>query len=93
MLTPSSRPLALRWRTFSPSFASALLVAVPALLYYNDGWVQFGQRFALDWLALALLACSFGAARAPAWLVVTLTAAGVVINAWGLAWFQSNYLH
>lgn len=75
------------------ALASAVVIAVPALLYYNDGWVQFGQRFALDWIALALLACSFGAARAPAWLVVSLTAAGIAINAWGLQWFQANHLH
>ncbi len=75
------------------ALASAALIAVPALLYYNDGWVQFGQRFALDGIALALLVCSFGAARAPTWLVVTLAAAGIAVNAWGMQWFQANYLH
>jgi hypothetical protein len=75
------------------ALATAALVAVPSLLYHNDGWVQFGQRFALDWIALALLVASFGAARAPAWLVGALTVAGIAVNAWGLAWFQSTQLH
>ena len=75
------------------AIASIVVIALPALLYYNDGWVQFGQRFALDWIAPAMLVCSFGAARAPRWLVFALTAAGIAINAWGMLWFQANYLH
>jgi hypothetical protein len=72
---------------------TALLVASPALLYYNDGWVQFGQRFALDWIAPALAACALAARRVPVWIVAALTALGVAINAWGMLWFQGNYLH
>ena len=70
-----------------------LLIALPSWLYYNDGWVQFGQRFALDGIVLALLAASFGAARAPLPLVVLLTAWGVALGAWGLQWFKANFLH
>lgn len=73
--------------------ATSLVIAVPALLYYNDGWVQFGQRFALDWIAPGLLVASFGARRAPVWLVVTLAAIGIGVNAWGLQWFSANFLH
>lgn len=68
-----------------------VLLVLPSLLYYNDGWVHFGQRFALDGIALALLAASFGAARAPRWLVVLLTAWGVAVGAWGLQWFKANF--
>lgn len=75
------------------ALASFIAIALPSLLYYNDGWVQFGQRFALDGIALALLAASFGAARAPKALVVALTAWGVLVGAWGLQWFQANFLH
>ena len=69
------------------------LIAAPALLYYNDGWVQFGQRFALDWIAPGLLVASFGARRAPGWAVWTLALAGILINAWGMLWFQANFRH
>ncbi len=35
-------------------WVSVLAVAIPALLYQNDGWEQFGYRFALDfWPPLA----------------------------------------
>ena len=69
------------------------MIAVPSLLYYNDGWVHFGQRFALDGIALALVAASFGAARAPLALVVALTTWGVLVGAWGLHWFKTNFVH
>ena len=75
------------------ALASLLVISVPSLLYYNDGWVQFGQRFALDGIVLALLAASYGAARAPRALVAALTAWGVLVGAWGLQWFKANVLH
>jgi len=75
------------------ALASFVVISVPSLLYYNDGWVQFGQRFALDGIALALLAASFGAARAPLALVMTLTAWGIAVGTWGLQWFKASYLH
>jgi len=51
-----------------------------------------GSRFALDGIALALLAASFGAARAPLPLVALLTR-GACGGAWGLQWFKANFLH
>jgi hypothetical protein len=83
-----------RWSTLEwVMAATVVLIATPALLYYNDGWVQFGQRFALDWIAPGLLLASFGARRAPGWAVWALAGFGVVVNAWGLHWFQTNFLH
>lgn len=73
--------------------ASFVVLSLPSLLYYNDGWVQFGQRFALDGIALGLLAASFGAARAPRPLVALLTLWGIAVGAWGLQWFKANFLH
>ncbi len=75
------------------ALATFALICAPSILYYNDGWVHFGQRFALDGIALALLAASFGAARAPLLLVAVLTAWGVLVGAWGLQWFKGNFLH
>jgi hypothetical protein len=69
------------------------VIAVPALLYYHDGWVQFGQRFALDWIALGVLVASFGAWRAPRWVGLALAAIGIGVGAWGLRWFSANFLH
>ena len=39
---------------------SAVLVAIPSLLYQNSGQMQFSYRFALDWLPMILIAIVFG---------------------------------
>ena len=75
------------------ALANFAVICAPSLLYYNDGWVQFGQRFALDGIALALLAATCGAARAPLALVLLFTSWGVGVGAWGLQWFKANFLH
>jgi len=75
------------------ALANFVLISLPSLLYYNDGWVHFGQRFALDGIALALIVASFGAARAPLALVAALAAWGIAVGAWGLQWFKGNFLH
>jgi hypothetical protein len=75
------------------ALASFALVSIPSLLYYNDGWVQFGQRFALDGIALGLLVASHGARRAPLALVISLTLWGIAVGAWGLRWFKASFLH
>ena len=75
------------------ALGTSLLIALPSLLYHNDGWAQFGQRFSLDWIAPALAAAAVAAKRSPAWLVVSLTAIGIAVNAWGLQWFRATLLH
>ena len=89
LLLAPRRVTALEWVLLG----TAGLVAVPSLLYYNDGWMQFGQRFALDWIALALAAAALAARRVPGWLVAALAGIGIAVNAWGMLWFQSNVLH
>lgn len=81
------RPSRLEW------FAAATFVAasLPSLLYFNDGWAQFGQRFALDGIVPALVVASFGARRAPKALVVALALWGAAAGAWGLQWFRATY--
>jgi hypothetical protein len=75
------------------ALANFAVICAPSLLYYNDGWVQFGQRFALDSIALALLAATYGAARAPLALVLVVTGWSIGVGAWGLQWFKANFLH
>ncbi len=89
LLLAPRRVTALEW----VALATCALIAAPSLLYYNDGWVQFGQRFALDWIALALAAVALASRRVPAWLVAVLAAAGIAVNAWGMAWFQRSFLY
>ncbi len=74
------------------ALASAARISLPAaLLQRRPGYTSVA--FALDGIALALLAATFGAARAPRWLVIALTAWGVLVGAWGLHWFAGNFLH
>lgn len=83
-----------KWSRFEILACLSFVVCVaPSWLYYNDGWVHFGQRFALDGIGLALLVASYGAARAPLGLVAFLTVWGIGVGAWGLRWFQSHFLH
>lgn len=42
---------------------SAGLIAIMNLCYQNSGWVQFGYRFALDYMALLIVLLALGARR------------------------------
>jgi hypothetical protein len=59
-------------------------VAVPALLYQNSGWVQFGYRFSLDYMVFFIMLLAIGA-RPLTRVAKGLIIAGVVINLFG-AW-------
>ncbi|WP_106389840.1 hypothetical protein [Enhygromyxa salina] len=63
---------------------SALAVALPSLLYQNSGQLQFSYRFAVDWLALVLIAIVFGGGAKRPWfpILVTLGAAWQLYGAW-----------
>jgi hypothetical protein len=70
------------------TLASLGLLLIPLLLYYNNGWAQFGYRFSLDFLAplIVLIGCACewpGARRA----FVPLALIGLVMNLWGTAWW------
>jgi hypothetical protein len=63
---------------------TVLFVSVPHLLYVNSGWVQFGYRFALDWLPFLLFASILGIRRL-SWLTAAPPLAlAVFVNAWGM---------
>jgi hypothetical protein len=63
------------------------LVAGVNLLYQNTGWVQFGYRFALDYLVLAVVLLALGGRRfgGGVWL---LAAFAVVVNTFGALTFD-----
>jgi hypothetical protein len=70
---------------------SALAVALPDLLYYNTGWVQYGYRFALDFLPFLLILVALGLRRPTGpvrWGVFgLLLLVSAVSNLVGLRWF------
>jgi len=62
---------------------AALLVAIPSLLYYVNGFEQFGMRHAMDFLPLLLVLCARGIARFPAVGSAALICLSIAANAYG----------
>ena len=64
------------------------VTALPGLLYQNNGYMQFGFRFSLDYTPylVALVALSGWSLRHRA--VVALATLGVLVNTWGAAAFS-----
>ncbi len=65
---------------------TAVCIALPALLYQNTGWVQFGYRFGLDYLPLAIVVLFLTRSRLPRWALV-LIVISIAINAFGALTF------
>ncbi len=71
-----------RWLAFA-LLAGCLLPLVWLLLYFNTGWVQFGNRFSLDYLPLALLLAVLGMRARPGWPEKLLIGLSLLLNIWG----------
>jgi hypothetical protein len=62
-------------------------VAIPSLHYMNTGWVQFGYRFALDYLVFAVMLLAIGDCRFGIAAKVSIVV-GVLINLFGAITFD-----
>jgi hypothetical protein len=66
------------------------IIAVPTLMYYSQGWVQFGYRYLMDYLPfiMILTALGFEEFRTPRslWLKIALVVLAVAIGFWGRYW-------
>jgi hypothetical protein len=71
-----------------PLWCTVAACGLPGLLYQNDGYMQFGFRFSLDYTPylVLLLAVSGWSLRNRA--VLALLAIGVLVNTWGAAAFH-----
>jgi hypothetical protein len=69
------------------AWAALVLVATPLLLYYNDGYYQFGYRFSLDFMVPALVLLALAAGPRTSVLMRVAIAAGVLVNAYGVRWW------
>ena len=83
--------LALWPRRVGARYVALALGIAPVLLldlaYQNSGWVQFGYRFALDWLPLAFLMLALGGRRfGPGFWATALFA--VAVNTFGAVTFD-----
>jgi hypothetical protein len=63
------------------------VVALPSLVYQNSGWVQFGYRFSLDYLALLVMLLAIGG-RPLTRVARGLIIAGIAINLFGAITFD-----
>lgn len=76
---------------FGAAWLTVLVVAVPDLLYYNTGWVQYGYRFSLDFMPLLLIPVALGLRRPlPTLLRTTWTVlliVSIASNLAGTRWF------
>lgn len=66
---------------------TVVVVALPALLYQNTGYEQFGYRFSLDYTPYMVLLLALGRRRIT-WLFMTLVLVGVVVNGFGALTFK-----
>jgi hypothetical protein len=76
----------LRSRLHWPLWLTILPVFVMQALYQNDGWVQFGYRFSLEFNVFLVLLLALGGRRV-GWTMRTLILVGVAINLFGAVTF------
>ncbi|MDQ3031460.1 MAG: hypothetical protein M3Y87_03515 [Myxococcota bacterium] len=68
-------------------YLAAAAVAIWNLLYQNSGWVQFGYRFALDYLPLLFVLLALGRRRFGSGFVAAMIFA-IVVNTFGAITFD-----
>ena len=72
------------------SWMAIVLVSIPLLLHFNQGWVQFGYRFLLDFapFLLILTALGFEDHQSPqsTRIKVALVAIAILAGFWGRHW-------
>ena len=61
------------------------LIFLTALLYANTGFVQYGYRYAADFLPFLILAMALAGLRVVSWQIKGLILFGVVVCLWGAA--------
>jgi hypothetical protein len=77
-----------RSRLIAGAVIAVAAIAVVNLMHFSQGWVQFGYRFANDFVPFALLLVALGLARIGhvRWWPAILIGASILVNAWGVAW-------
>ncbi len=97
LTTPALFYLVRAWRRRREPFVGGAwlatgLLLIPILLYYNTGWRQFGYRFSLDFVIPLVVLLAVAAGRRVTWPMRSLILIGVLINAWGVVWWYTNWL-
>ncbi len=68
-------------------WAATILTALPSLLYYVNGFEQFGMRHSLDFMPFALPLVARGLQRYPTTFSFALIAISIAVNAYGV-WYS-----
>lgn len=82
LLLPTLRDWTL---TAKAALLSVGLIVLPALFYANTGFVQYGYRYAADFLPYLILAAGLAGLRVRSWPVKGLILVGMAVSLWG-AW-------
>lgn len=69
------------------SLVAIILTAVPGLIFHNTGYLQFGPRFALDYLPFLMLLLFSGIRKEVGPLKISFIIISVIINISGLIFF------
>lgn len=72
-----------------PLWITVAAVALPSLLYQNSGWLQFGYRFALDYMVLLVVLLAIGG-RPLGRAGKALIAVAIAINLFGAVTFARH---
>ena len=77
-----------RSRLVTAGLIAVVLVFLVNLMHFSQGWVQFGYRFANDFLPFALPLVALGVERLRDRPVIVwgLIAVSIAVNLWGAAW-------
>ncbi len=74
--------------TMRALYASAALVAIMDLLYQNSGWVQFGYRFATDYMIVLFVLIALGGRKIRGPGFVTALVFAIAVNLFGAITFD-----
>ncbi len=66
---------------------TALVAALPSLLYQNSGYIQFGYRFSIDYMVFLIMLLAVGGRRF-SWLFKGLVIAAIAVNLFGAITFD-----
>jgi hypothetical protein len=70
---------------------ATLLAAGPSLLYYVNGFIQFGMRHALDFEAFTFVLMALAARRGLGWVWFTLIGISMAMGIWGSWYWNAVY--
>ena len=76
----------LKSRFAQAAWIAVIVIMIPLVTYYGIGWIQFGFRYALDFLPFLALLAALGLPKELTTRARLLIFASVLINLWGSVW-------